>query len=460
MSQATVYGNSISPIGSPTAAYNGSMFCPPAAPHGVEYYHNGGVSVRVRNSRSNSSSLLKHFATEYASPLNTPPPPPPSYGCGNTTPPLYPPSYGDQRPFHCTEWQQSILPFPVACVTRNDPYRSSPAQSFVGSASPTPVAAADSTSGERWRHYWQEQHRNALLNGATIPNGVVVIETIDDCAAVCGALLDEARGVYCDAKVEARGQSLQNNATVQLHDMVVKLTDQQAPLSVRPRCFIGVDIEREDLGRNGTITVVSVATKHTVFVFDLGLAHVHGAAPLLLTAGRLGEVLEDPQLHKLMFDCRADADALYSKYGVSIRNVCDLQVMATLATSPKGRYLAGMQKVFLKLNIFDTATEAVRLAAVQLFDPTNGGSYECWHVRPLLPQIAAYCAVNVQHYFIALYMLHRYVRVGCRIGQQRLDSVRNGMYHKNKDNNQRDWADAALPTVEGPQHIASSVYSE
>ncbi|KAG5496250.1 hypothetical protein JKF63_02551 [Porcisia hertigi] len=194
---------------------------------------------------------------------------------------------------------------------------------------------------------------------------------------------------------------------------------------------VALDLEGRSLGRAGSICIITLATYTTVYIIDMILL---GDAALR-TGSALKRVLESQEIIKLMFDCRADCDALYFLYHVRLQNVCDLQISSCFALFPRARLLPGMKGVFLALGIFTDEDTTIKNAGRQLFNPECGGSFDRWEERPLTDILVQYCAVDVKYFFLAELMLWDYVEQGCRLGEERLASVCNGTfcgYSKNK----------------------------
>jgi exonuclease 3'-5' domain-containing protein 1 len=86
--------------------------------------------------------------------------------------------------------------------------------------------------------------------------------------------------------------------------------------------LISVDLEGVELCRSGEICILQVALQNNrVFLFDICALRADA-----FEAGGLREILSAPSPLKLMFDCRADADALFHQYRVRLDGVYDLQV--------------------------------------------------------------------------------------------------------------------------------------
>jgi exonuclease 3'-5' domain-containing protein 1 len=115
-------------------------------------------------------------------------------------------------------------------------------------------------------------------------------------------------------------------------------------------------------------------------------------------------VLESRNVEKIMFDPRADADALFHLHGTHLRNVIDIQILYCRFRdrTNKDRFLKG-----LKLALQEYATlkrwdgqyreqlEATKQKGLLLFAPELGGSYQVWCNRPLSIELIEYACLDV-----------------------------------------------------------------
>jgi hypothetical protein len=111
------------------------------------------------------------------------------------------------------------------------------------------------------------------------------------------------------------------NDDVKVKEMLNALSDSPSTLFV--------DLEGIDLCRDGTVSIVQIYSdllKHTYLVDILTLgaiafntAHEDGTT--------LKALFERPSVIKVLYDVRADNDALYHLYGVKLAGVKDLQLM-------------------------------------------------------------------------------------------------------------------------------------
>ncbi|XP_077865677.1 uncharacterized protein LOC102808302 [Saccoglossus kowalevskii] len=84
--------------------------------------------------------------------------------------------------------------------------------------------------------------------------------------------------------------------------------------------FIAVNMEGVLVGRSGKVSIVQVATRQHVFLFD-----ILRMKSTCFDKG-LGDVLENKEIVKVMHDCRKPSDLLFHLFGCKLVNVFDTQV--------------------------------------------------------------------------------------------------------------------------------------
>jgi len=87
---------------------------------------------------------------------------------------------------------------------------------------------------------------------------------------------------------------------------------------------IGVSMEGINIGRLGVICWLGIATKDSVYLFDMCSLGPSGAKQ------GLADVLHHPDIVKVVHDCRFLSDALLHQYDIKIENVFDTQVAASV----------------------------------------------------------------------------------------------------------------------------------
>jgi len=160
---------------------------------------------------------------------------------------------------------------------------------------------------------------------------------------------------------------------------------------------VAVDVEGVDLCRTGLVCLIQVATHMgNTYLFDISTLGRNA-----FDQGRLRELLESDSIQKILFDGRADSDALYHRHRVSIQPAYDLQIMhALLQSSPNDRYVKGLQKCLDDSGVVPP-WEAAYLHQLKedgknLFSPEAGGTYMVWSQRPLHTILIRYAAADVR----------------------------------------------------------------
>ncbi|XP_071600828.1 piRNA biogenesis protein EXD1 isoform X4 [Heliangelus exortis] len=100
-----------------------------------------------------------------------------------------------------------------------------------------------------------------------------------------------------------------------------------AILHLKQQSVVSVAGEGVNLCRHGKLSLLEMATKSRIFLFDIFLL-----GPQAFKNG-LQMVLEDKNILKIMHDCRWISDCLFHQYGVLLSNVFDTQVADTLQFS-------------------------------------------------------------------------------------------------------------------------------
>jgi exonuclease 3'-5' domain-containing protein 1 len=112
---------------------------------------------------------------------------------------------------------------------------------------------------------------------------------------------------------------------------------QQVTASCTPLLYM--DCEGFGLGRNGSITLLQlyIPMQEMVYIVDVQTlgAETFSTSDTKNTAN-LKVLLEASTPVKVMWDCRADSDALYAHYNVALNGVIDAQ-LAENATNPKSQ---------------------------------------------------------------------------------------------------------------------------
>jgi hypothetical protein len=118
--------------------------------------------------------------------------------------------------------------------------------------------------------------------------------------------------------VESEGQKEDSTGS----QLIKSIEDMSIALEkIAQETIIALDMEGKDLGRDGVISIISIATPHNVYIFDIIEMEVN-----FFQAG-LENILSSDKWKKLMFDCRRDADALFAHHNIRLDGVYDLQLL-------------------------------------------------------------------------------------------------------------------------------------
>ncbi|KAI3120550.1 hypothetical protein CBS147326_9434 [Penicillium roqueforti] len=184
-----------------------------------------------------------------------------------------------------------------------------------------------------------------------------------------------------------------------LQDMLNNL--KSIPISSPP---LFIDLEGINLGRNGSISILSLYAVHKgifylVDVHTLGKAAFSSPQPGRNFSVRI--IMESPSIKKVIFDVRNDSDALFSHYNISLDGMQDLQLMELATRSGSKKYVAGLAKCIERDSRISDLKKAEwkrrKDEVSRRFDPRKGGSYEIFNERPLAPEIRDYCVADVTH---------------------------------------------------------------
>ena len=116
------------------------------------------------------------------------------------------------------------------------------------------------------------------------------------------------------------------SAVVELIDTIIHAWESAT--STTPIIFL--DCEGVDLGRLGSLTIMQLYVPSAAKVYLLDVQTLEETAFKTIgtkQATDLKDALESRDLVRMMWDCRADSDALYEHYGVRLAGVVDAQLV-------------------------------------------------------------------------------------------------------------------------------------
>ncbi|KAF3185019.1 hypothetical protein TWF788_004846 [Orbilia oligospora] len=168
---------------------------------------------------------------------------------------------------------------------------------------------------------------------------------------------------------------------------------------------IYIDLEGVNLSRHGYISLLQI------FLFPLSqnfILDIHTLGHSAFTTSSPDDpsrtfksILEDPDIPIVCYDIRADNDALYNLYSISVANVIDLQLLELATRHGSRRLLNGLSRSIQYYPILSASEKydwvQIKERGRRLFAPERGGRYEIFNSRPLPDDLLEYCVQDVQH---------------------------------------------------------------
>jgi len=197
-------------------------------------------------------------------------------------------------------------------------------------------------------------------------------------------------------------------------------------VSEDPHFTIAIDLEGVKLCRHGELSLMQISCSddlQQVYVIDVHCLEdraFHFATPNKTT---LKKVLESAEITKAWFDPRNDVDALYHQYVVHPQGVVDLQLAEVAIRRSGGQnveYVPGLCKL-LMTHLGGHQKEfcsQINELGKRIFEPTWGGFYEAFSMRPLNPILVIYAAHDSR------YMLDLLTRARQSLSEDWLDRVK------------------------------------
>mmetsp|Transcript_83421 Transcript_83421/g.166553 ORF Transcript_83421/g.166553 Transcript_83421/m.166553 type:complete len:247 (-) Transcript_83421:144-884(-) len=188
-----------------------------------------------------------------------------------------------------------------------------------------------------------------------------------------------------------------------LVDTVNSCREQCARLSAAG--VVACDFEGANLCRDGELHLAQLAAVDGPVVL-IDVAQLGQAA---FDEGGLRDLLQSTSVLKLIFDGRADSDALYHLHKTRLTNVCDCQVLCAShlekpeagGGGPSAGRLPGLGKALAECPGLDgeqaAALAQLKKAAHAHFAADLGGSPDAWKQRPLPAALIEYAAADVTH---------------------------------------------------------------
>ncbi|KAK3617886.1 hypothetical protein LTR22_026571 [Elasticomyces elasticus] len=166
-----------------------------------------------------------------------------------------------------------------------------------------------------------------------------------------------------------------------------------------PRLY--VDLEGNNLSRNGTLSLVTVLLEPESEVYLVEVTTFRRDA--FTTAGldvcTLKSVLESRDIVKVFFDICNDSDALFNLYEIRVAGIEDLRLMELASRNFSKRHVNGLAKCIERDSTIPIVErrrwQLLKDNGKHLFDPQKGGSYAVFDQRPLSKDILGYCTQDV-----------------------------------------------------------------
>ena len=173
---------------------------------------------------------------------------------------------------------------------------------------------------------------------------------------------------------------------------------ETACAALRGHVLLALDMEGLHLGRDGQTSLLQLASpsspssKGIVYIFDvLALGSVLFSSETLLAP-----ILKDPDIVKLCYDCRCDAEALFYLHGILADGLYDLQIAYTiLFQANSDPYLKGLHKALR--TVLQPRDEHVLRMKTETKKQCNFG--DIMMQRPVPSSVLEYCAADVEHLF-------------------------------------------------------------
>lgn len=172
----------------------------------------------------------------------------------------------------------------------------------------------------------------------------------------------------------------------------------QAFLStIRTSDTLYLDFEGFNLSRHGTISVITILVhpSNEIRLIDVVMLGSQAFSTASKDGKTLRSVLKDQNVLKYIWDVRNDADALWSKYGVGIAGVIDIQLLENASRPDDRTYVHSLEKSVqndLRLGFMNT-NRWLRIKQ----DIQKLMSSDIFSVRPMDTQTIKYCQNDVMH---------------------------------------------------------------
>ncbi|POS68598.1 3'-5' exonuclease [Diaporthe helianthi] len=188
-----------------------------------------------------------------------------------------------------------------------------------------------------------------------------------------------------------------------LVSLLDKLSAIRPPAGLFVPPSIYCDIEGQNLGRHGTISILSLFLypDNTAYLIDVHTLQHDAFTTANDSSTTLKGILESSEVPKGFFDIRNDSDALFSLFGIKVACIHDIQLLELARRNGPKRRVSGLARCIET----DLAAAPERVGALQvisakqdgekIWNPRLGGTYAAFDKRPMAPAIVAYCSADV-----------------------------------------------------------------
>lgn len=175
---------------------------------------------------------------------------------------------------------------------------------------------------------------------------------------------------------------------------------QSLPPCRERRPDLYVDLEGDDLCRQGTLSIVTifVESQRSVHLVDVTTLKDVAFSTVDFNGRTLKSILEARDVIKVFFDIRNDSDALFSHYGVAVQGIEDVQLMELAARPFSKRVVNGLAKCIMNNSdiVFHErrAWNEVKERRQRIFK-TGSDGYAIFDRRPLAQDVLDYSVQDV-----------------------------------------------------------------
>ncbi|KAM0499074.1 hypothetical protein ACHAP8_005778 [Fusarium lateritium] len=175
--------------------------------------------------------------------------------------------------------------------------------------------------------------------------------------------------------------------------------------SISQSSTLYLDLEGNNLSRNGTLTIITVLIHPTRVIGLIDVQTIGNLAFTTPSANRktLKAILEDPQTPKRLWDVRNDADALWAHHQVRLAGVTDIQLLENAPRAGGRTYVRGLDTCVEK-DLWLKAMEVHRWTKTKREVKALMHS-DIFSRRPLDAKTMQYCVNDVIH-LPALYNIY------------------------------------------------------